>query len=185
MSSVFRPKLWDHIFKMLRSCHDSQVLKCVCKPIRILMVFETSPRSFSPLTCTAKNKAVTSVNVWAVSYPHLWHPNLWLALEEKVAKSSFKKSALNPIWFCYRMDERMCKWMDVLYWFLVGKFTRKCFYSMWWKRAFMVARVGHFAFTPCFAAALFSSWKMMSQKGRFLTGCSITHTNMRVRHSCC
>lgn len=86
-------------------------------------------------------------NVRAVSYPHLWHTNLWLAL--KSSENLFQKAASNPIRFYYRMDERMCKWMDVLYWFLVGKFTRKCFYSMWWKRAFMVARVGHFAFTPC------------------------------------
>lgn len=90
MSSVFRPKLWDHTFKMLRSCHDSQVSKYACKPIRRPMVFETSPRSFSPLTCTANNKAVTSVNVRAVSYPHLWHTNLWLAL-----KSDLKISLKN------------------------------------------------------------------------------------------
>lgn len=107
-----------------------------------------SPRSFSPLTCTAKNKAVTSVNVWTVSYPHLWH-KLATCTGRKSSQELFQKSVLNPIRFYYRMAERMCIWMDVLYWFLEGKFTRKCFYSIWWKRAFMVAREGHFTFTPC------------------------------------
>jgi len=123
-------------FEMLRSWHDSQVLKRVCKPIRVKRALEASRHWHAP----------QRLKLW-----HQWMCELSRShtCDTQTCDLLFQKSALNPIWFCDRMDERMCKWMDVLCWFLVGKFTRKCFYSMWWKRAFMVARVGHLAFTPC------------------------------------
>lgn len=44
-----------------------------------------------------------------------------------------------------QVNRFITRWMDVLY---RGEIHKKTFYSMWWKRAFMVAKEGHFTFTP-------------------------------------